>query len=68
MWAAKVGDHDFNYAWGHGGQLIIILNKLDLVIVVLSDPLWGEHDAAAWRHERATFNLAGKFIKSLSDD
>lgn len=67
-WAATVDHQDFNLAWGHGGQLIIVLNKLDMVIVVLSDPLWGQHDQEAWRHERANINLVGKFVESLPDD
>ncbi len=65
-WAARVGDHDFNLAWGHGGQFVIVLDELDMVIVVTSDPFRGQKsDAESWKHERANLNLVGKFIRSL---
>ncbi|UCF79557.1 MAG: serine hydrolase [Candidatus Eiseniibacteriota bacterium] len=64
-WSARVGDHHFNYAAGHGGILIVLLDEFDMVIVVTSDPFLGQHDAEAWKHEQANFNLVGKFIKHL---
>lgn len=36
-----------------------------MVIVTMSYPFTGQHDDEAWRHERATLNLVGKFIQSL---
>jgi hypothetical protein len=64
-WSARVGDHHLDYAAGHGGQLIILLDDLDMVIVVTSAPFYLQHDAEAWKHEQANFNLVGKFIASL---
>ena len=64
-WSARVGDHHFNYAAGHGGQLIVLLDELDLVIVATADPLYGQYGGEAWRHEKAVFDLVGKFIDSL---
>ncbi len=64
-WSATVGDHGFNFAWGHGGQLIVLLDELDMVIVTTADPFFGEHSGNSWQHEKATFNLVGAFIKSL---
>lgn len=64
-WSASVGDHDFEYAAGHGGQLIVLLDALDMIIVVTADPFFMQHDDEAWRHERANINLVGKFIASL---
>jgi CubicO group peptidase (beta-lactamase class C family) len=64
-WSARVGDRHFNYAAGHGGQLIVLLEEHDMVIVVTSDPFLGQHDAESWKHEQANFNLVGRFIKSL---
>jgi CubicO group peptidase (beta-lactamase class C family) len=64
-WSATVGDHDFNFAWGHGGQLIVLLDELDMVIVTTADPFFGEHSGNSWQHEKATFNLVGEFIESL---
>ena len=63
--AAKAGDHHFNYAWGHGGNLIIVLDVLDMVIVTTANPsleVWGQD---SWKHEGAIIDLVGKFIKSL---
>ena len=64
-WSARVGDHDFDFAWGHGGQLVVLLNALDMVIVVTSDPMFRQHGDEAWKHEKANINLVGKFIQSL---
>jgi len=64
-WSARAGDHHFNFAWGHGGQLIILLDELDMVVVVTSDPFYIQHDAESWRHELGNLNLVGKFIRSL---
>jgi len=64
-WTARVGDHQFNYAWGHGGQLIVLLDDLEMVIVTTADPFYGQHDGNSWNHEKATINLVGKFIDAL---
>jgi len=64
-WSARAGDHHFNFAWGHGGQLIVLLDELDMVIVTTADPFFGQHDGQSWKHEKAIINLVGDFIKSL---
>ena len=67
-WNARVGDHYFNYAAGHGGQLIILLHDLDMVIVTTAEPFFMQHDGKAWKHEKAIIDLLGKFIASLPDE
>jgi CubicO group peptidase (beta-lactamase class C family) len=67
-WSASAGEHRFDFAWGHGGQLIILLDELDMVVVVTSDPFYQQHDEESWRHERAILNLVGKFIESLPSE
>lgn len=67
-WSARAGDHHFNLAWGHGGQLIALLDEFDMVIVVTSYPFWLQHDDESWKHELANVNLVGEFIKSLPSD
>jgi len=67
-WSARVGEHHFDLAWGHGGQLIVLLDEFDMVIVVTSYPFWLQHDAEAWKHELANVNLVGEFIKSLPSE
>ena len=67
-WSARAGEHHFDFAWGHGGQLIVLLDELDMVIVVTSDPFYLQHDDEAWKHELANVNLVGEFIKSLPSE
>jgi CubicO group peptidase (beta-lactamase class C family) len=64
-WSARVGDHHINLAWGHGGQLIVLLDELDLVIVTVADPLYGQTGDGPWNHEKAIINLVSEFINSL---
>jgi len=64
-WTARAGDHDLSFAWGHGGQLIVLLDELNMVIVTTADPFFGQHDGGSWKHEKATINLVGEFISSL---
>lgn len=64
-WSAAVGNHRVDFAWGHGGQLIVLVDALDLIVVVTSDPFLLQHDERSWRHERANLNLVGKFIRAL---
>ena len=65
-WSAKAGEHQFNFAWGHGGQLIILLHDLDMIIVTTADPFWGKKEHfQSWKYEQSIINVVGKFIKSL---
>jgi len=64
-WSSRVGDHDFWYASGHGGNYIILLPDLDMVIVTAADPLHDKWDGNPWKYEGAINRLVGRFIKSL---
>jgi len=64
-WSARAGDHRFNYAWGHGGNLIVLLDDLDMVIVTTANPLHGIWGDEAWQKEGAIIDLVGWFIQSL---
>jgi len=64
-WSGKVGGQYFNYASGHGGQLIVLLDELDMIIVTTADPFWQQHDDQSWKYESEVIELIGKFIKSL---
>jgi len=64
-WSATVGGYPVDYAHGHGGQLIVLIEPLDMVIVTTAYPFWLEHTGESWRHEKACFNLVGRFIDSL---
>ena len=67
-WSAKAGAHQFEYASGHGGNLIVLLDDLDMVIVTSTDPLHYQFGGDAWEKEKAIIDLVGKFIKSLPTD
>jgi len=67
-WSANVGKHHVNFAWGHGGQLIVLLDDIKMVIVVTAHPFWKEHNKESWKHEKAIIKLVSKFIDSLPDE
>ena len=64
-WSARVGYHHFNYAVGHGGNLIVVLHEQKMVIVTTADPLYELPAEAEWKYEGAIIDLIGKFIDSL---
>jgi len=66
-WSATAGDHPVNFAWGHGGQLIVLVDDLDMVVVVTADSFYGK-DAHwdSWKYEKANIELVGDFISSLA--
>jgi CubicO group peptidase (beta-lactamase class C family) len=64
-WSARAGGHRFDYAAGHGGNYIILLPALDMIIVTTADPMHGVFGSESWKHEGAINNMVGKFIKSL---
>jgi hypothetical protein len=51
-WSARAGHHPFNLAWAHGGQQIVLVDEFDMVIVVKTDPLFGQHGGGPWSHEK----------------
>ena len=50
---------------GHGGQQIILIDELDMVIVTTADPFFMQHDGESWKNEKATIDLVGRFISGL---
>lgn len=64
-WSARAGEHHFHYAWGHGGNLIVVLDELDMVIVTTANPLSGVWGQEAWEKEGAIIDLVGRFIKFI---
>ena len=66
-WSATAGNYHVNFAWGHGGQLIVLVDDLDLVVVTTSYPFWLEHNDQSWKHERAIITMVSEFIKSLDN-
>jgi CubicO group peptidase (beta-lactamase class C family) len=67
-WSGRAGNHHYNFAWGHGGQLIVLLDEFDMVIVVTADPFYGKDTHwQSWKYEKANINLVCDFINSLPD-
>ena len=64
-WSAKAGKYQFYYAAGHGGNQIIVLDELDMVIVASADRLYGQFGGDAWEKERAIIEVVGRFINAL---
>jgi CubicO group peptidase (beta-lactamase class C family) len=64
-WSANASGQRFNFAWGHGGQEIAVVDDLNLVVVITGDPQFGDHGGGSWGHEKAHLNLAADFIASV---
>jgi len=64
-WSGRFGEHQFDFAWGHGGNLIILLHELDMIVVTTADPLYEHPSTSGWPFEVAIINLVGRFIRSL---
>ena len=65
-WSAKVGDRYVSFAWGHGGQLIVLDHVNDMVVVTTADPFWGKDTHFdAWKYEKAIIETVAEFINSL---
>jgi CubicO group peptidase (beta-lactamase class C family) len=64
-WSIRAGKHRYNLAWGHGGQQIVLLRDLDMVIVVTNDPLHMQHGEEPWKIEKQSLNLVADFIATL---
>ena len=64
-WSANAGSHPINLAWGHGGQLIVLVPDLDMVFVTTADPLYGQTGDGPWNHEKAIINLVADFVAAL---
>jgi CubicO group peptidase (beta-lactamase class C family) len=67
-WSARAGKHEVNFAWGHGGQLIALVDGLNIVVVVTADPFFLVHSDESWKHERSHISLVADFIASIPSD
>jgi len=67
-WSANAGEHHVNFAWGHGGQLIVLVDEFDMVIVTTSYPFWLEHNDQSWKNEKAIITMVSEFIDSLPSE
>jgi len=64
-WSVQAGNYRYNLAWGHGGEQIVLLKDLDLMMVVTVDPLHLKHGGGPWKKEKRSLNLVADFVASL---
>jgi CubicO group peptidase (beta-lactamase class C family) len=64
-WSANANNYQVNFAWGHGGQFIVLVDELDLIIVTTSYPYWLEHNSESWKNEKAILTLISEFVSAL---
>ena len=64
-WSSKCGRHPVQWAWGHGGNLIVLVPDLNMVVVTSADNLPGQFGQASWTKEKAIMEMAGGFITAL---
>ena len=67
-WSARVGEHDVDFAWGHGGQMIVLLEEIDMIVVTTASPLHESAPADGWKYEKMIIDLVGEFVKSLPSE
>jgi CubicO group peptidase (beta-lactamase class C family) len=63
-WSCDLAGHFVPHAWGHGGQFIMLVPDLDLVLVTTSAPY---ADAAAHEHANKVYGLLQRLIRNVDD-
>jgi CubicO group peptidase (beta-lactamase class C family) len=63
-WSGTSGSHQIWYAWGHGGQMIVIIRDLNMVIVATAAPQ-STFDNYSWQKESSVMELVGRFITKI---
>jgi len=58
------GDHQIWFAWGHGGQMVVIIRDLNIVVVATASVPPG-FDDYAWQKTKAVMELVGRFIGQI---
>jgi CubicO group peptidase (beta-lactamase class C family) len=63
-WSGTSGSHQIWYAWGHGGQMIVIMHDLNMVIVATAapQPLF---DSNSWKYESSVMELVGRYMAKI---
>jgi CubicO group peptidase (beta-lactamase class C family) len=58
-WIQTIGGRQACFAWGFGGQYILVFRELDLVVVVTSSTAMSDE---RFDYRRALFNLIGEHV------
>jgi CubicO group peptidase (beta-lactamase class C family) len=64
-WRADVGKYKVNFAWGHGGQYIVIVPELNLVVVSTANPFLADFSDESWKMEKSIMDLIGRLISNI---
>ena len=64
-WSADAGKYKINFAWGHGGQFIVIVPKLNMVVVSTADPGLADFSDEVWIREKSIMDLIGRLIADI---
>jgi CubicO group peptidase (beta-lactamase class C family) len=62
-WVQEIGGHRACFAWGYGGQYIMVFRELDLVVVVTSNPNISDERRG---YRRALFQLLSEHVLPAS--
>jgi CubicO group peptidase (beta-lactamase class C family) len=63
-WTGTSGDHEIWFAWGHGGQMVVLIRDLNMVVVATASVPPG-FDNSAWQNSKAVMELVGRFIEKI---
>jgi CubicO group peptidase (beta-lactamase class C family) len=66
-WIADVGPYQVYFAWGHGGQYIVLVPELDLIVVSSADAFIGDFSDESWEMEGGIMDLIGEFVSSIDN-
>ena len=63
-WSGTSGNHQIWFAWGHGGQMVVIIHDLNMVVVAtaLCPSIF---DPDAWPKSKAVMELVGRLITKI---
>jgi hypothetical protein len=63
-WSGVSGNQHYNFAWGHGGQIIAVIQAMNMVVVATAAPQAG-FDNVSWQKGKAVMELVGRFIEQI---
>ncbi len=63
-WSGISGDHNIWFAWGHGGQMVVIISDLNMVVVSTASVPPGV-DKEAWQKSKQVMEIVGRLIEQL---
>ena len=64
-WSSKAGSHPVTFAWGQGGQFIVLVPDLRMLVVTSAYHFPGESGDLPWQKTKAIMELVGGFIESI---